>query len=265
MVPPSPSDRRGRPAGARAIAGTVGLLLMLAVLPAAPMLAAPGSGADAAAAIGVLKPSIQYEQAMAHAGDTTAFAPGARVSVPFTPRAADRWTIDGARSVPLPAGRLTGGAIRGAQPATDRPAAPDSMAPAARPAGPIDTPFVDPSAGIFRPPGRRRRPGRAAAGGLRFPAVLGDRRRVDPARLGEALDDRLLRRGRGRQRRPPADEPGRLHDGRLERLDELEPDRCHRPGTCQRGSRRVDRPELRLDVEPAWDPEGAARQRGRPR
>ena len=48
----------------------------------------------------------------------------------------------------LPAGRLTGTAIRLAQAALDGPAGPGSLRPPARPSGPIDTPFVDPSAAI---------------------------------------------------------------------------------------------------------------------
>ena len=60
-------------------------------------------------------------------------------------------------------------------------------------------------------PRRGRRPGRPAPRGLRLPAVLGAGRQLDPPRLGEDLDRRLLRRRRGRQGQPP--EAGR------ERLD----------------------------------------------
>ncbi|MBI3749895.1 MAG: hypothetical protein HY262_13785 [Chloroflexi bacterium] len=133
---------------ARAISSLVGLLFLLGLLPAAPVGATGGSGTDAIATIDGLRPSIQYEQAMAHASDTTAFAAGARVSVPFTPRLADRWTVDGSHAVPLPAGRLTGGAIRDGRAVPDAAPGPDWVAPRARPAGPIDSPFVDPSAAI---------------------------------------------------------------------------------------------------------------------
>ena len=138
-------------------------MLLLGGLPAAPVGASPAIGTDAADPVAGLRPSIQYEQAMAHAGDTTAFAAGARVSVPFTPRTTDRWTIDGRHPAALPAGRLAGNAIRGAQPALDIPASRDSIRASAPPAGPIDTPFVDPAtatsarlAAVVDPGGLRR-------------------------------------------------------------------------------------------------------------
>ena len=53
-------------------------------------------------------PSIAYEEAMAHANDKNAFQPGGRVDVGFTPRAADRWPVDGRVPTALPAGRATG-------------------------------------------------------------------------------------------------------------------------------------------------------------
>ncbi len=146
MVPCRPTDPRGRHAGARAASVLVGLMLLLGAVPAARAGATPALGTDAADAMAGLRPSIQYEQAVAHAGDTTTFTAGARVSVPFTPRTADRWTIDGRHPAALPAGRLTGKAIRDAQPTNDTPARLDSIRPSTPPSAPIDTPFVDPSA-----------------------------------------------------------------------------------------------------------------------
>lgn len=150
MVPCRPNDRRGRPAGARAIAILIGACLLLAVLPVAPVGAASGAGTEGLTDMGGLRPSIQYEQAMAHADDTVAFAAGGRVSVPYTPRATDRWAIDGGRALPLPAGRLTGKAIRDARTTTVTSSASgrESLLPSTRPSGPIDTPFVDPSAAV---------------------------------------------------------------------------------------------------------------------
>lgn len=52
--------------------------------------------------------SIQYEQAMEHAGDPIVFEPGDRVTVPFTPRPDDPWKVDGRAPQPLPAGNATG-------------------------------------------------------------------------------------------------------------------------------------------------------------
>jgi hypothetical protein len=70
---------------------------------------APGPGAA-----GTVRPTIQYEEALAHAHDRIAFAPGARVTVGFKPRGSDRWTIAGGTPKALPAGRLTGKAMRDA-------------------------------------------------------------------------------------------------------------------------------------------------------
>ena len=110
-------------------------LLLLATL-------APFSGAGAVvtteAASGALRPSIQYEEAVAHAADRIAFAPGGRVSVPFEPRREDDWTVGGGSPRALPAGRLTGQAIR------DGLAVLGPPAPALRPDGPI----VDPEAAM---------------------------------------------------------------------------------------------------------------------
>ena len=58
-----------------------------------------------------VRPSAMYEQAMAHAGDRIAFAPGDRVTVGYTPRATDRWPVGGSTPVALPAGRATGHAM----------------------------------------------------------------------------------------------------------------------------------------------------------
>lgn len=56
-------------------------------------------------------PSAMYEQALAHAADRIDFTPGDRVTIPFTPRADDRWPVGGAAPVRLPAGRATGEAM----------------------------------------------------------------------------------------------------------------------------------------------------------
>jgi spore germination protein YaaH/flagellar hook assembly protein FlgD len=70
---------------------------------------------DAAGAgdAGGLQPSIQYEEAERHASDKIAFTPGERVTVPFQPRAGDRWTVGDVAPTTLPAGRLDGRTIRG--------------------------------------------------------------------------------------------------------------------------------------------------------
>lgn len=54
------------------------------------------------------RPSIAYEEAMAHEDDDIAFEPGGAVTVGFSPRAGDRWPIDGRAPGALPPGRATG-------------------------------------------------------------------------------------------------------------------------------------------------------------
>lgn len=106
------------------------------------MLAASASLAGAGGAapvdptpVGAVRPTIQYEEAVAHADDEISFAPGGRVSVPFVPRPEDDWTVGGVSARSLPAGRLSGGAILETVPGTQVPAAPDPWT--------LDRPFVD--------------------------------------------------------------------------------------------------------------------------
>ena len=122
---------------------------MLVAMPVAGVWAAAPSGTDPTAdALPLIRPSIQYEQSVAHADDEIAFAAGARVSVPFEPRAADSWAIDGDDPLALPAGRLTGKSIREAEPTLDATSGGEGVTAPARPSGPIDVPTIDPSASI---------------------------------------------------------------------------------------------------------------------
>ncbi len=126
--------------------------LLAASSPAAvPVMTLAASPMDTSA--GGLAPTIQYEEAMAHANDRIPFAPGDRVTVPFKPRAGDRWRVDGRAPKALPAGRLSGRAMRdGAKPA--RPFEPTKpLAPAVAPgpspestATPLPTPDPGPTA-----------------------------------------------------------------------------------------------------------------------
>lgn len=59
-------------------------------------------------------PSIHWQQEQEHAFDVVAFEPGARVTVPFTPRAGDRWEVDGKPPRGLPPGNATGRQMRDA-------------------------------------------------------------------------------------------------------------------------------------------------------
>ncbi len=54
------------------------------------------------------QPSIAYLEAMAHEDDAIEFQPGGLVDVGFSPRAGDRWPIDGHAPGALPPGRATG-------------------------------------------------------------------------------------------------------------------------------------------------------------
>ncbi len=99
-MPGSPvAHRRAAPLAAAALVAA----LLAGLLP----LAAAASGPDPEPGP-VEQPSIAYLEAMAHEQDQIDFAPGSLVSVPFTPRADDRWPIDGRAPVALPAGRMTG-------------------------------------------------------------------------------------------------------------------------------------------------------------
>jgi spore germination protein YaaH/flagellar hook assembly protein FlgD len=137
------SDRH--PAGAtrsRVIALVAGLVLLAAAAPTATVRAADvtSAGSDTI----TLQPTIQYEEALAHAADKTDFAPGGRVTVPFKPRTSDRWTVGGVRPQQLPAGRLTGKALRTAH--APAPLAPSVVQPPAAAVGAVDAPYLDPSA-----------------------------------------------------------------------------------------------------------------------
>jgi spore germination protein YaaH/flagellar hook assembly protein FlgD len=79
-----------------------------------PPIAAAAGGSSADGGSG-RQPSIVYEEAIAHEADRIKFTPGARVTVPFTPRADDRWPIDGRAPTSLPAGRASGLAMAASQ------------------------------------------------------------------------------------------------------------------------------------------------------
>ncbi len=136
-----PSARHPVRAGSRLIALAAAGLIILGI--------APTTGADAAdavaeTAVGTLQPTIQYDEAVAHAGDTTSFTAGGRVTVPFKPRTADRWVVGGVSPRELPAGRLSGRTMRAAAPLA-LPATPDPATSSGGPIGSVDVPFVDPA------------------------------------------------------------------------------------------------------------------------
>ncbi len=129
----------------RLATGLVGLSLAItAWAPAAPRVAAAEEDPT-----GGLEPTIHYEEALRHAGDTTSFEAGGRVTVGFVPRASDRALIGGAAPRALPAGRLTGRELRRAAPTPAEPNGVKAPTPAVDPADPTPdaagTPSPDPT------------------------------------------------------------------------------------------------------------------------
>ena len=126
--PMDPTRRHRRTAFALALVLASGLLAGLAPI-AHPATAAAASLPKAPTS---QQPSILYEDAIAHANDRIAFAPGDRVSVSFKPRAGDTWRVGGVAPRTLPSGLASGRALR------------DVHAPEA-PQIPADRPAVLPS------------------------------------------------------------------------------------------------------------------------
>ncbi|MGA3056474.1 MAG: glycosyl hydrolase family 18 protein [Candidatus Limnocylindrales bacterium] len=93
--------RRGCSGYARSALIRMGLAIALAVS-AAVVSSKPASAAEGPQTDG---PSIQYQEALAHASKTYPFAPGGVATVPFQPRPGDSNQVDGAAPIALPAGR----------------------------------------------------------------------------------------------------------------------------------------------------------------
>ncbi len=209
VTSPRPSVRSPR----RLLAGSAFAALLLAQLgapagagaawtatPATTVTAAPAAPGAALEATAGLQPTIQWEEAHAHEHDRITFKAGGRVTVPFRPRATDRWTVGGVTARALPAGRIDGAAMRrGDAPAThavDQPArgpvGRHRRASRAR-IGPIDLSGRRP-----RAPGAGR-PGRPSTRGVRVPAVLAGQQQLAQDPVRQDLDDRVLRDRRGRR------------------------------------------------------------------
>ncbi len=130
--------RRPRP---RSVALAASLFLLMAGAQWSVAQAARPTTPDPA---GAGQPSIQYEESLAHAADRLDLEPGGRVTVGFTPRRSDRWTVGGVRPLALPAGRLSGRAIRSGDATLPAPSTGDTSVDTLGSAGPIDTPYVPP-------------------------------------------------------------------------------------------------------------------------
>ena len=154
MITRRRTDRRSgrRPRFAMWLPLGATLAIVVGLAPFAAVNAMQPRGPDQS---GTIRSTIQYDEAVAHADDKIAFAPGGRVEVAFTPRGSDRWAVNGVDPRKLPAGRATGKALRDAEhslprtpadPALADPNSTPNNAPAALPVGPIDAPTVDPAA-----------------------------------------------------------------------------------------------------------------------
>ncbi len=125
-----------------------------------------GSGAAPAE-----RPSIIYQEAMAHEHDRIAFTPGGRVTVGFTPRADDRWPVGGQAPTSLPAGRATGREMAASRQGSSWAPVNGSPTRGAATSAPVDAPGGTPAisatgAGYTQPPGDPASD-LAAASGLR--------------------------------------------------------------------------------------------------
>ena len=111
MITRRPTDRRSgrRPRFATLLPLNATLAIVFGLAPVAGVDATQPIGADRS---GAIRSTIQYDEAVAHADDKIAFAPGGRVEVAFTPRRSDRWAVGGVQPRKLPAGRATGKALR---------------------------------------------------------------------------------------------------------------------------------------------------------
>ncbi len=140
--------------------------------------ASPATGDDAVAP--EQRPSIAYEEAMAHADDVIEFEPGGRVTVGFRPRAGDDWPVDNRVPTALPAGRATGRQMAVSVQGSSWANVPGSTAPSTGGVtdtaddpgqAPVDapggTPSIDATNSSFAVPAAKPEADLAAAHGLR--------------------------------------------------------------------------------------------------
>ena len=97
------------------------LLIALAVLLPAGLAGAQPASASTQAGGSEDGPSLNYLDAMAHAGDNLHFSPGGLVTVPYRPRRLDSYQVDGGSPVALPAA-LGASAASTTQPESVQPA-----------------------------------------------------------------------------------------------------------------------------------------------
>jgi spore germination protein YaaH len=128
--------------------------------------------------------SVQWLSAEEHARDVIAFEPGGRVSVPFSPSAADTWTVDDETPRALPPGHATGRQMRDSpQDSTWAAGAPGQSGDASgrvdgldetvdQPIAPLDA-VADPATALDRLATDGATAGGATSGGVETTAAVG--------------------------------------------------------------------------------------------
>ena len=185
------------------------------------------------------------------------FAPGARVTVPFKPRKADRWVVGGVAPKALPAGRLSGKAIREGGPASRvAPAKPSAaIGPADLPnPGGSDVWHADLAAAVD-PGGLKRE----VFGFLPYWELTDSSTRLDWEKLSTIAYFGVGAAGDGTLQKTNSD--GSTTVGWSGWTSSRMTGR-HQRRPCQWRAGRADRAELRLVLVGRDPPEGAARQLG---
>ncbi len=113
-----------RAGGSRASRRSLLLGIAIAIAISAGLTHISAGRAQAADSSDASGSSIQYQEALSHAGAEYPFTPGGVVNVPFRPRHGDMALVDGAPPVPLPA-------AKGVAPATPKTTSPALVTPAA--------------------------------------------------------------------------------------------------------------------------------------
>ncbi|HSL97366.1 MAG TPA: hypothetical protein VK831_02225, partial [Candidatus Deferrimicrobiaceae bacterium] len=116
--PPRPSLRHRAAdslrSGAAAVTAAALLVPLVLVGPVGATGLAPRIPSTIPAVDPAAAPSAHYLDALEHELEVLEFEPGERVTIPFQPRASDRWPIGGSLPRALPAGYATGAEMRAA-------------------------------------------------------------------------------------------------------------------------------------------------------
>ena len=99
----APLGREPRRVGRRRLSSLLPIGVAFALAVSSSLAAIGPATANPPAVDPTTETSIQYQEAVAHAGATFSFVPGGVVSIPFRPRPGDSSTIDGGAPIALPA------------------------------------------------------------------------------------------------------------------------------------------------------------------